>query len=321
MVSLVKLNKGVCGMLMNLKKPRIFFVSVCFVLLIQTGCFSATPSVGSNDEIENGVSNEINIPGEDSGITPTAISIPSKTPSTVGITTAFPSSTLTPLHLQLLNQKLNDEVCLLPCYLGIVPSETSIDEVKIILEELGATLSYGSPYEIREGLENYTYHFDIVVDNSQLVQHTINLDVQQNKLLEFRVDIDQRESDIFYEYWSKYSLRNMLTNLGFPDFIYINIGGYDFYPGYSITLIYEEQEIYYTIYGQKQDGLVCPLFKEGIIGLIQIRIIDSDYDEGLEGIPSSYDRTIQEVFEISDQQFYDQVLANSEACFEPINSE
>lgn len=156
-----------------------------------------------------------------------------------------------------------------------------------------------------------------MVENELLVQHSISFIVRQNEVLEFRIHIDQRHSGLFYNYWSEYSLQEILADLGFPDTGYIDIGDFETYPGFSITLIYEDQDIYYTVYGQKQDGLVCPTFDQDIIGFIQIGIIDSGYEEGLAWIPSTYDRLFQDIFGISDQNFYEQILLDPNICLEP----
>jgi hypothetical protein len=283
---------------------------------------SATPNI-TNDPVENNLSNPeftLEVIEED---TPVIAPLPSNTPYAVGIKTAFPVPTMTILQQQMLYQKLKDGTCILPCYLGIIPGKTSIDEAKTILEELGASLSPGTLIDLNLELQKYIYFLDYV-DKDLYTQQLIYLFVHENKIIRIRVDLEHRSSNNFYEYWSNYSLKKVLEKLGFPDRTLINLGNYELNPGYSIKFVYEKQGVYIINGGSKQDGKICPNFKENYTSWIGLRLNDpnhyellSSVGENLEIYPEHH-KTIQEVFGMSDQQFYEKIILDPTICFDSV---
>ena len=242
---------------------------------------------------------------------------PTRTPFGMGESTPIPVPTLTNLQQQLLLLTLNDEDCVFPCYLGIVLGETSIDEALHILQDLGAYLDVASPHAYDSGLDHYYLRLDILGDGIEL-RHSIYLLCNGKDIIRMHVSIENRFFPNFADYWSSYFLKNILTQLSDPDYIFFSTAIYQ--PTYTIYVFDKDQGANYTIISRKNNGLVCP--QSDSVGSIGLTHYDPEYyeliltvDNWLVYDPQKY-KTVSDVLALSNQEFITQILNESIGCFE-----
>lgn len=244
---------------------------------------------------------------------------PTQTPLDIGISTPIPLPTLTNLQQQLLLLKLNDEDCMFPCYLGINFGVTPIHEALQILQNLGASLRKGSPHVYHpSGFKQYSLQLDIVNEDIEL-RHSIYLLSNGDTIVRMHVSIENRLFPYFNDYWSRFYLKEILTQLSDPENIYIITKSYQ--PTYRIFIIDEAQGIQYSVISLKNNDLVCPQ-SDSSIGSIGLTLYDPEYYEEILTVdnwlvfdPKDY-TTVNDILALSNQEFIFQILKGTIECFE-----
>jgi len=156
---------------------------------------------------------QTSVPYEPSPITEfTITSSPSAVPLLKPTEMVVPTATLTPpisFSLELRDSEIrrlmnDDSKCKFPCFLGIVPEQTTLGELKNILQMLGL-----SPAIYKDIVYNiYNYPDKDIPPHAQFF-------IYKEKVNSIKIDIEQKNE---FE-WSLYSPANVLKRLGAPSFV------------------------------------------------------------------------------------------------------
>lgn len=241
----------------------------------------------------------------------------SETPISASILsfTATPESEETPIPHPTLSQSTseteinqlmqNDIECKLPCFLGVIPAQTTVDELENIVTHYGLHHSntLGTAYTIFSFGQS-----EIPPYSSFYIQHgmvqTIEIEIHQTN--EFQ--------------WSLYYPAAMLNRFGSPSrvsFGFATISESGFIPSevwYYMTFVYDDLDlvIEYFMAEVKFGELVtvCPnkdIFRGATISL----------GKPLEGTPSpTKDGTLEETTSFNLETFRDFLLLEPDACFD-----
>jgi len=278
---------------------------------------------------------------------PTFVPSPSLTPTPSRTLIPEPPTptfepTLPAAQEQHINELLQDENCNLPCYLGITPGKTTLNEARTILENLGAGY-WGKPYTGRkDGAIGYTYTF--MISGQPGVGETPRPDgsirtvsgdvilVTDNDIVQI---IDANAGTIgpgtsttqgrekFRKYWQRYTAREIFMQMGPPDQLYLDIieSGWLFY-GRTLFMVYEKRGVVAELYGTGKENNICP---ENEARFLSLGLMLYNPNSNLSIYPNG--RTsqdlglpIDEVLGVSTQEFYQRVIADPSACFMPKTS-
>jgi hypothetical protein len=228
---------------------------------------------------------------------------------------------------------LKSETCVLPCYLGITPGETSESEVKKILESFGAIIRSG---EYSDG--NFHYSADLDIGDESLagltpdpnrgatdvkIVQNLNILVQDEIVQKIRTSVSTRRFvSRFQEYWSRYSLNEVLQRHGLPDQIYTSTIFYtDDGIGVQLIVVYEGPGIVVYFNGEILDKQVC--FDSGKTSADLILILTNPSSQlnpfDPELTPSKHPdiyAPIEEQLNTSKDEFYAQLISNPSTCFD-----
>ena len=314
---------------MKMQKHFFFLYSISIGLLVLVSC--ATPVATATPQLN-------------ATFSPTLVPSPSLTPTPSRTLIPEPPTptfepTLSGAQEQHINELLQDKNCNLPCYLGITPGKTSLNEARTILENLGAGY-WGKPYTGRkDGAISYTYTF--MISGQPGVSETPRPDgsirtvsgdvilVTDNDVIQI-IEADAgtigpgvstvQAQEKFREYWKRYTARGIFLQLGLPNQLYTdasNMGG----RGNDLWAIYEKIGVVAIIYGAGKENNICP---EREAKSIALRLLLFDLDSKLSiynGRVPPTDRNvwlpIDEVLGVSTQEFYQRVIADPSACFVP----
>ena len=312
---------------MKIKQPIAYLYLILAAWLTLAGCTSTTPTT------------------QQVGITllptSTSVSRPTVTGAIISLpATHIPSYPLPPEKLRSMVELLQSENCKLPCYLGIVPGITQLEEAKAILESLGAT-HYGDYIRPTDGATGYAYDLNVgyslgtdetteVNSNTVLVYHSVSLITNNGKVQIIEIGVGtttlktqslaEQAIAKFREYWSRYNARGIFLQLGQPDSMYVDATSPDLGEnGRRLFIVYETRGALIQLYGTRQENNICPESEANFIYL-QISLFDpgstlSIYSNGQSsqdlGLP------IKDVLGITDTQFYNQVISTPSKCFKP----
>ena len=257
--------------------------------------------------------------------------LPTDTPSTVTPTRRLPGfllATLSPrppsLSLeeqeQLVTLLASNGGCDLPCYLGIEPGQTSWGDASSLLE------SFNRVYRLSDQFPDgdwpiYSVSLDVLTPAGGIL-YSLLVTVGEGVVQRIHVYHETHDYQSFYTYWSRYSLRSMLQQLGPPDQLFVNI-----WPGeeraYGLLVIDEDERAAIWLEGQRQSpAIVCPQFGDGDeITNLQVSLANPTGPLGIlpsSWIPytdSAFWRPVDEVLGLDAQSFYERMLADQPACF------
>jgi hypothetical protein len=266
--------------------------------------------------------------------TPSFIISPSSTASPKP-TLVFPPS-LTPVpnmqsdKIPQLIAALQDDACKLPCYLGIVPGKTTLQEGIAILENLGGIYT-GSYQRESDGALSYNFKFyigdDATLPKGRIVEHSVTL-MTDKDIVQI---VDVIASPIIYEsrepatttyqtYWKRYSLREIFLQMGEPENIYLNPKDRPSESGTQWFLVYVKQSIQIDLYDSWLENKLCP--NETVMPLgMTLSYPGSPFSIYADGRVPPTDREIylpiEAMFGITTNDFYNQIFADPSICFEP----
>ena len=206
-------------------------------------------------------------------ITPTVTLQPSATASASPLpspTQAIASPTPEPTEyseaieeLKVKEYLLTNNGCSLPCFWGIVPGNTSLEEALVFFQPFGIAQYHG-----RSG-QNIQNQYDVALDvMSQLVLSSASLFEENSKIAGIEVSGEGRpdEISIFWEIWAKYLPQEIIAQYGFPDRIWFDtyhnpeVPNPDRPIGYSLWFFYDEKKfllVYSGITTKAPEYQVC----------------------------------------------------------------
>jgi hypothetical protein len=241
-----------------------------------------------------------------------------------------PPPTLLPDQEHHMAELLQSQECILPCYLGIIPGKTSLSEAKAILDSLGA--SFKGEYTSDDVIE-YSYNLDIgdpLVPNatpgsSALVYQNIHLKTKPTdttvRLIHIVLGTENTEIsfETYRKYWTRYSTRQIFTQLGRPDQLYTASKGRGKGEGSAIILVYGNRGVYVDLRGAAYETSICNE-KDATQIFIQMDLFDPESsinaDEFNEYL---HDTTvwlpIKDAIGVDAQEFYKLVSTYPSVCF------
>jgi hypothetical protein len=238
--------------------------------------------------------------------------------------------TLIPEQEQLLAEALQAVDCILPCYLGIIPGETTLQDARAILESLGGR--YWGPFQRTEtdGAFVYTYQFHIgdPITEEKIVYAHVALVSDDNlvQIMEITSStgwlelVSQKSLEIYQQYWRRYhTASEIMFQLGQPNQLYIVAGLDD-----ELIIVYKNPNIRIDISGTANENNLCP--RNRLANSLSVHMIVSSPEspfsmDGDGRVPLS-DLEVylpfEEIFGVTPSQFYEQVLSDPTICFEPL---
>jgi hypothetical protein len=310
----------------NDMKIKISLIILClFLTLLGTSCAERTQTVEQPTPTSTNVF----------AISSTSTSTP--TPSTVLYPTATSAlQILTDSQTELVFLTLEDESCQLPCYLGITPGKTPLGSATQKLDAMGATFIGKSEHVYEDGkIYNYAYSLHIQKPAGNIGQH-IDLYVSNGEIFRMSVEILGGSSNpLVFEHWHRYSIPSVLQKFGVPDAV-------DSEGQNSVWVLYNEIGFYIGNSGvDREANIVCPGFQEDGTSNAYLVLFDPqakdlltvssvfDYifafsfvNGRLQKEPRISNSLPVEVFlGITAEQFYKQMMADPNACFERVNVE
>lgn len=279
------------------------FISIIFLVLIISGSCSPNNVVQTSIEVSK---------------TPTPTNTLTATP-TLENTYRTPIPTLSSSAEEQLVEIINSSDCILPCYMGITPGKTKLEDAKILLESLGAkfwaqgTQDNGKWYDYLLLVDDPSISMVNGMVEDHRISNNIVLIVIDDVVQQINVWIlGQGFSSKFQDYWSRYLPKGVFLQIGVPDEIYIGKGG-------SLALVYEQLgiiNIYETFW---KDGQLCPqnetVYFDRRFILTNKDISAEIYSEQKDSL-KLWSNLIEESLGVTVQEFYDQVIADDSVCFD-----
>jgi hypothetical protein len=229
---------------------------------------------------------------------PTKTRLPTKT------LTQTPPPTLTSEELVQADQEIkrllqNGDVCYPPCFLEVVPGQTTLAELKSIFLQWGISLKNGSD-------KSYAFNYQYNNSNNLHVVFTLKEDIVKTTSINFYQDEPYQ--------WALYSPSALLKRFGVPSSVEFLIGEIHDWPNptplkgwYFMLIRYADLDMvveYYPVEIQQGLIVVCPnldYYGGGRVWLGEHSI--SNYT------------SLEDATSITLQKFYDFILSGPGACF------
>lgn len=306
---------------MNIYKPLLQMLF--FLLLVFT---TACSSISSQTELTKAIRPIITY-------TPSSSPSPFSTNSKWWITQHPPSPTLSfELQYELFGSLKTNGNCELPCFLGIVPGETSWIEARTILEPfvVNKPLTPSRSYSTET---TKVYFTQIMTTKDIIMTLSVHLYVENDVIERIAFFTDGPQINgypaVYDQLLIKYSLREIFLKHGPPDIVYLSPPyTYNLLSAYSIFVLYKEEKIMFYLGGaatEKEEGnyTVCPNIGEGdIVTMMFVFANPSDsvdireyglmvpFEEDEETFP------VEEVTDMSITDFYYLIIDSQPACFD-----
>jgi hypothetical protein len=272
---------------------------------------------------------------------PSETSAPSLPPSPSPNSTLKPTSTWPPRptpHPTLRPEKalqllaaLQDETCKLPCYLGIIPGQTTLQDAKAILVELGGS-GLGEYRRDTDGLLSYTYTLDVGEQSpgEKIISNLVTLvpkdDVVQVVIMgagSMPSDSSPISIETYRTYWQRYSARQIFLQLGEPEKLSVNRVERLYDRGADLIFLYSKQNIAIDLYGTGQENNLCPKNEAKSLSLHMLISYPGsplniyDLDGGVPLTDQELYPPIEDVFGVDGKNFYNSVVSDPSVCFTP----
>lgn len=318
----------------------LFILVGCGLSLSETQQPFTTPSPGITP---TAILPPTRVPTSTSTSLPTTLSSTTDTPEVPTLTrTPWPTPTFIPTILpgqqDNLVQLLKTNECKLPCYMGITPGITTWEDASAILESAGATLSYESEKILENKSSVLVRGFNLWIGDPSIqfnerreltrtygiysagIVHSIEVITDQSNKVQ-RIYVSAGTSRFitkFLDYWSRYTLIEILQRHGSPDEIYLSYGG----TGYGQVLVYARLGAVIETNGKKDGDMYCPVVPETFPSVIlNLTLTSPGSPLGLYrlGIVPPTDREVylpvEEMLGISTSEFRAAILADPTTCF------
>jgi hypothetical protein len=239
---------------------------------------------------------------------------PTSTPDIPSTPSPYP--TISFGQQELLIHQLRSTSCELPCYMGIVPGETSLLEAKGILEDLGAISSGVVQYS---GFVSHVFGLKLCCEAANLF-HPISLMVDGDGIVQsISASVELGFGNRVPDYWSLYTLRGILEQHGHPNTLVVQVdhSGSDMIA--YLVILYEEDGIAAEISLYNEGDENC--FNAANMNGLKLTLTNpssglSLWRGGIAITDSSYWREIPEIFGITNAEFYNQIITDPSACLE-----
>jgi len=211
--------------------------------------------------------------------------------------------------------------CDLPCFWGVTPGQTAWGDMSALLQ------SFNRLYENEtqdSGWPIYTVALDVRTP-TRGVLFSLQVTVGDGLVQRILTYNEAHDLPSFYSYWSRYSMRAMLQQLGPPDRVYVHVVSDEYGPSpyYSLLVIDEEDKSAIWLEGDRtRENELCPQFDDGD-DVTNLRISLANPAGSIEILPSAWIqetdsefwRPIDQVLGIDAHSFYERMLSETPACF------
>ena len=305
-------------------KMKVFLIMV-IILGVLAGCVAIDAAEVQIVDTETPSSE----PHASSTYTSMLIHTPTPAPTLFLPPNPTPHPTLATDNALLLFNVMQDGNCKLPCFLGIIPGETTIQDATDILLELGGSDLGGFQRETDEAFD-YPYSFDIgdMFSGEKTISYSISLITNNDIVQVITVSASTylpKSSPIsleaFRKYWQRYSARQIFIQLGEPDNLSVNWIESDSERGAELIMIYEKENIVIVIYGSKQENNLCPR-NEATSLYLGMLISNPETTVDIYGdgrVPFTNQEIyppIEEIFGVGAREFYYSVNSDPSICWE-----
>ena len=230
-----------------MKTKLIKFCLIIFVLFPLAGCVihstpqKITPSISTSANNTASPQNTTVSPTSTSQPTITVTPTPTCTPAPTQVQTLLPVE----LEKAVINLFENNGGCKLPCWWGMTPGETSLDDSQKFFSQFD-----GNIY-ITDSKESYQHQYlNIPVSASLSPIKRIRMDIDGTNGIIEKMEIQEYD-------WPSYHLSQFLDQYGKPDGVWINsmksyFGGL---PPFNLTLYYPQKGIiafFYSFEGESE---------------------------------------------------------------------
>jgi len=216
-------------------------------------------------------------------------------------------------------ESLKSSECNLPCYMGIVPGKTKVEDAILMLESVGA-ISFGQT--VTGNITKIVYNiklddplletFEPAYKDSKNVFNDLGLIGVDGIVQQIRIWVLAHGfSPKAQEYWSRYTPKGIFIQIGVPDEIYSSGG--------LLALVYKELGIINMYETFWKDGQLCP---QNETYYFDRRFEITNPNPPIE-ILSEHQKSLKYVWKpieeslgVSVQEFYDQVLTDDSICFD-----
>lgn len=304
-----------------MRYPKSTFCRITVLLLaLLTACNSQ-----SNNKAPNIAPSQSNTDSQNIQLT-LMPQIPPTLPATpLPATTDIPTMSVDG-QLQLYDLFKNNNGCELPCFLGIMPGETSWQDAQPFLEELTpkkpiAPDIVASTSTIRVYITTILTNHDVSLHGD--IQANVDTDNVVQQII-FWVEITRdHKTETRDKHLTWYSLSGILKRYGSPDAIYLYYTNDSL--GYSLDIVYAEKKFIIEYGGEANldangNLIVCPNLGDGNVSNIKLVVANPSDPidiKTLMGYPF-WDGTtqIEEATQMSMDDFYHLMTSNQQsACF------
>lgn len=182
--------------------------------------------------------------------------------------TRMPTLSIQDQEARLLSLLENNNGCTFPCFWGIIPSQTSFEEVKALMREVGA---YRADFESVSTNTRHDFDIKLISQESYLLAMTVEFleDTRTGLILGETVSI---RLDWVKPEWRDalrvYYLNEILSVYGTPSYVTVDAGVFHGDPGstyYAITMYYEDLDFGIQFVGRdaqvtENSLVICPRY-------------------------------------------------------------
>jgi hypothetical protein len=219
--------------------------------------------------------------------------------------TPLPFPTLEPdaMHAFIVEMLATNGGCELPCWWSITPGETRWDDMIRFFNDRSIWVGESGWLDLK--YQTGWYGDRLVYDSMMEVTFRREGDVVQGVVVRDNPQYAPLQDD-FAASWQRYALQPVLSRLGVPSQVYLNLTigapcvGSGIFPDYGMWVVYESQGAAIRYAGlalrDNERWLVCPVF--GQLEMIEIRLQATDADTELVDLSSEvFDGRIQNLGE------------------------
>lgn len=318
------------------KKPKVLqlLIICCWTLTLLTSCVpptSISPNPNEEDLKSLNPSPAISTSSESTEIpinpSPTAASTEKPTQWTPTSKTNIPTMTIDERQDRILKLLKTNNNCVLPCWWGIEPGQSSWLSVASFLQELGAKV--GSVSEGDGKIYHGTGGFDF---EAEKIHNDFGFTEVEGVVQSVHITSEGYSNPSFFQtMWENYSPRNVLQRYGPPSRVFLTSnsqkwGNRNTHP-YTLWIAYDPLGFIIQYNGFAKDGTtfhICPRFEGGQdIAYMRMYLQSSDSPVPLDPISDFAQtregliRSIDEAAGLSPNDFYKLFEPNSKnSCFE-----
>ena len=234
---------------------QIIFITISILLVIGlSSCVTNNSSMKTIDPPVQLISPTPIVSLTPSEPTPSSTPLETPTPTIVQMPTNIPIKTLKPEQVSeiLMAALMEPEDCDSPCFLGIIPGQTTFNSAKEILDRLGLNMTKTNT---RDNHEFYAFRYEF--SNGLTISSV--LDIQDNFVMNIDIGISSGEPiPGTPREWLAFSPEILITSYGLPSHVELWMD-FPSRPEYGMAIFYEELDLIVEYSCALVSLTICPL--------------------------------------------------------------